>query len=87
MKVIWHQKGKDWEIAVEHRYKDEAHLQDLLVQNPSLIPFEDVSKEILPPRIMLREVGLPGSGSSDLVGIDERGESQLSSVNLPITQK
>ena len=73
MKVIWRQKGQDWEIASGRRYKDEKHLQEFLTQNPSLIPFEDVSKEILSPRVMIREVGLPGSGSSDIVGVDERG--------------
>ncbi len=73
MKVIWRQKGTDWEIAAGKSYKDEAQLQSFLAEYPTMIPFEDVSEEILHPRVMLREVGLPGSGSTDIVGIDEDG--------------
>ena len=73
MKVVWRQKGKRWEIALGKGYDDEAHLQAFLTQNPTLIPFNDVSKDILPPRVMVREVGLPDSGSTDIVGIDESG--------------
>jgi hypothetical protein len=73
MKVIWRQKDKDWEIAFGKSYKDEAQLQSFLAEYPSMIPFEDVSEEILHPRVMLKEVGLPGSGSTDIVGVDESG--------------
>ena len=73
MKVIWRQKDKDWTIAFGKSYKDEAQLQSFLAEYPSMIPFEDVSEEIPHPRVMLREVGLPGSGSTDIVGVDEEG--------------
>ena len=73
MKVIWRKKGKDWEIASGHIYRDEAQLQSFLAENPILIPFEDISDQILHPKVMLREAGLPGSGSSDIVGVDEAG--------------
>lgn len=73
MKVLWRQKEREWEIANSRRYDDEAHLQNLLAENPTLIPFDDVSDQLLAPRIMISELGLPGSGSSDLVGINEYG--------------
>lgn len=73
MKVIWRQKNKDWEIAFGKSYRDEAQLQSFLAEYPGMIPFEDVSEEIPHPRVMLREVGLPGSGSTDIVGVDEEG--------------
>ena len=73
MKVIWRQKGSSWEIAAGHVYRDEAQLQSFLAENPVLIPFEDISDQILHPKVMLREAGLPGSGSSDIVGVDEAG--------------
>jgi hypothetical protein len=73
MKVIWRQKDRDWEIAFGKSYKDETQLQAFLAEYPTMIPFEDVSEGILHPRVMLREVGLPGSGSTDIVGIDEAG--------------
>jgi len=73
MKVIWRQKNKDWEIAFGKGYRDEAQLQSFLAEYPTMIPFEDVSEEIPHPRVMLKEVGLPGSGSTDIVGVDEEG--------------
>jgi hypothetical protein len=73
MKVIWRHKDKNWEIATGKLYKDEAQLQSFLAEYPMMIPFEDVSDEIHHPRIMLKEVELPGSGVVDLIGIDEEG--------------
>lgn len=73
MKVIWRQRDKDWEIAFGKAYRNEAHLQAFLAEYPAMIPFEDISDQISQPRVMLREVGLPGSGSSDIVGVDEDG--------------
>jgi len=73
VKVIWRQKDRDWEIAFGKGYRDEAQLQSFLAENPAMIPFEDISDQILQPRVMLREVGLPGSGSTDIVGLDEEG--------------
>jgi len=73
MKIIWRQKGSGWEVATGHIYRDEAQLQSFLAENPVLIPFEDTSDQILHPKVMLREAGLPGSGSSDIVGVDETG--------------
>ena len=73
MKVIWRQKDTDWEIAFGKGYRDEAQLQSFLAEYPAMIPFEDISDQILQPKVMLREVGLPGSGSTDIVGVDEEG--------------
>jgi hypothetical protein len=73
MKVIWRQTDKDWEIAFGKAYRDEAQLQSFLAEYPAMIPFEDISDQILQPKVMLREVGLPGSGSTDIVGVDEEG--------------
>lgn len=73
VKVIWRQKDKDWEIAFGKGYRDEAQLQSFLAEYPAMIPFEDISDQILQPKVMLREVGLPGSGSTDIVGVDEEG--------------
>jgi hypothetical protein len=73
MKVIWRPKGSEWQVAEGTRYTNEAHLQALLAANPDLIPFEDISRDILPPSVMIPEVGLLGSGSTDLVGITQDG--------------
>jgi hypothetical protein len=73
MKVIWRQKGNEWEIAFGKGYRDEAQLQSFLAEYPGMIPFEDISDQIPEPKAMLREVGLPGSGSTGIVGVDELG--------------
>lgn len=73
MRVIWRQSGRDWEIAFGKSYRDEEQLQSFLAEYPTMIPFEDVSEEIPHPRVMFKEVGLPGSGSTDIVGVDEDG--------------
>jgi hypothetical protein len=48
----------------------EAQLQKLLYDSPELIP---TSYEEDQPAVFIREAGLPGSGYTDLLGVDERG--------------
>jgi len=50
-------------------FKEESHLQQLLHESPDLI----VTKEEELPAIFMRGAGLPGSGSTDLVGVDGFG--------------
>jgi hypothetical protein len=73
VKVIWRRKGTDWEMAVGKSYRDEGQLQSFHCEYPTMIPFEDVSEDILHQQVMLGEVGLPGSGNTDIVGVDEYG--------------
>ena len=82
MKVIWRQKAHDWEIAFGKSYKDEAQLQSFLAEYPGMIPFEDISDQILQLKVMLREIGLPGSGSTDIVGADEEGAISILECKL-----
>ncbi|MBN1869525.1 MAG: hypothetical protein JW847_02980 [Candidatus Omnitrophica bacterium] len=82
MKVIWRQKNQGWEIAYGKGYHNESELQGFLASYPAMIPFEDISDQLLHPIIMLREVGLPGSGSTDIIGIDEVGNISILECKL-----
>lgn len=65
--------GKEWHEVTEAAFKSESHLHDLLYQDPRLIPFADLGEGHPEPRVFVREAGLPGSGSTDLIGVDEQG--------------
>ena len=54
-------------------YPDEAFLRDLVFNEPRLIPARDIGTKPEAAVVSLREVGLPGAGSSDVVLIDSDG--------------
>ncbi len=68
MRIMVRDKGEaGWKPLDASKYDSEAHLQDLLDRDISLIPIE-------PPLIAcVREFGLPGSGSSDIIAVDRDG--------------
>ncbi|MFB3881901.1 MAG: hypothetical protein ACE149_11595 [Armatimonadota bacterium] len=73
-KILLRSKGKKgWDQLAESAFRDEAHLQELLYEDPRLIPFADLGEGVPEPRVYVREAGLPGSGSTDLIGVDEFG--------------
>lgn len=63
----------DWQRVDEASFRDEAHLQRLLYEDPVLIPFSDLGEAYTAPKTYVREAGLPGSGNTDLIGVDENG--------------
>jgi len=75
MKIVIRRQGENkWSSLSHEEFREEADLQRLLFENPEIIPVEEVSEASLGSiRLMLKEVGLPGSGSTDLVGIDVKG--------------
>ena len=73
-KILLRQKDSNaWQHAEEAPFRNEAQLQELLYEDPSLIPFEDLGEGVVAPRVFVREAGLPGSGSTDLIGVDDAG--------------
>lgn len=62
-----------WKKVVDRNYRDEAHLQQLLYESPDLIPIEDLEDGGVSPGLFIKEAGLPGSGSTDLIGVGEAG--------------
>ncbi|TET22989.1 MAG: hypothetical protein E3J71_04025 [Candidatus Stahlbacteria bacterium] len=68
MRIMVRSKGeKGWKPLDESHYDSEAHLQELLNKDISLIPIE-------PPLLTCAsEFGLPGSGATDIVAVDQDG--------------
>ena len=76
MKIAMRAKGNTeerWRRVRDSNYRDEAHLQRLLYESPDLIPIEDLGDGTIGPRLFIKEAGLPGSGNTDLIGVDEAG--------------
>lgn len=76
MKIAMRVKGKaerQWKSVEDRNYRDEAHLQRLLYESPDLIPIEEIGEGAIGPRLFITEAGLPGSGNTDLIGVDEAG--------------
>jgi hypothetical protein len=85
MKVLVRkQKEKGWISLPSEGYSGEAHLQEILFRDPDIVPVEDISSdtELSPIKLMLKEVGLPGSGATDLVGIDKNGNIYIIETKL-----
>jgi len=84
MKILIRRQGENkWDSLSYKGFTEEAGLQKLLFEEPDIIPIEDLSDASLAPiRLMLKEVGLPGSGSTDLVGIDAKGNIYIMETKL-----
>ena len=70
MAIVVRSQGGKWQKAAKVEFAAEAQLQKLLYDSPELIP---TSYEEDQPAVFIREAGLPGSGYTDLLGVDERG--------------
>jgi hypothetical protein len=64
----------DWQFVQTTRYPDEAFLRDRVSEEPSLIPAAEIGLNPDASVVTLREVGLPGAGSSDVILINSFGD-------------
>jgi hypothetical protein len=88
MKIMVKASGNDkWQKVDERAFGKEAELQELLSSNPDLIPVELLGDERKPIRIWLREASLPGSGHTDLIGVDEDGNISIIEAKLASNQE
>lgn len=76
-----------WQKIEEKAFEKETELQELLSSNPDLIPVELLGDERKPIRVSIREAGLPGSGHTDLIGIDEDGNLAIVETKLASNQE
>lgn len=68
MRIMVRGKGeRGWKPLDASKYDGEAHLQELLDKDIDLIPLPN------PLVACVREFGLPGSGSSDIIAVDGDG--------------
>jgi len=74
MEILVRNKGeKEWRKVSEQRFQNEAELQNILYESPEIIPIEKLGGNLPKPKLFIKEAGLPGSGYTDLIGIDEEG--------------
>lgn len=66
--------SKKWEIVDSAEYNAEKELQKLLEEDPSLISVSELREGVSPLIVGVREVGLPGSGSTDLLAFSPAGD-------------
>ena len=84
MAILLRHKNGRWIKVASAAYDDESHLQRLLYDSPELIPLpsgDDI------PRVFIREAGLPGSGSTDLLGVDSEANIYLVECKLAVNRE
>lgn len=74
--------GGKWREMTKKGYSREAELQLLLMGSPDLIPIEEITGSQPQVRVFVPDFGLPGSGASDLVGVDELGNITIVECKL-----
>ena len=74
---------RDWSTAELISYKDEVHMQEIIYNKLDVIPFEDIQpKSANLMKIPIKELGLPGSGSTDIVVVDQEGTIYIIETKL-----
>ena len=76
-----------WRLVESADYDNEAELQKLLAESPSLIPVDEIREGISPLVVAVREFGLPGSGSTDLLAFNADGDVAVIECKLAANQE
>jgi hypothetical protein len=75
MKILLrNQSTNKWEPIDSADYSAEHELQRLLAETPSLIPISEIRENSSQLVAAVREVGLPGSGTTDILAFSSDGE-------------
>ena len=83
MKILMrNQLVKKWETVESADYTAEKELQKLLSETPSLITIDEIRDNASPLVAAVREVGLPGSGFTDLLAFSADGDIVLVECKL-----
>jgi len=78
MAIVIRTNGGKWQKATKVEFAAEAQLQKLIYESPELIPTYEGDA----PAVFAREAGLPGSGYTDLLGVDVEGNILLVETKL-----
>ena len=65
--------NEDWHFVEGEGYPNEEYLRNLVAREPRLIPAREIGMDPDAQVVTLREVGLPGAGSSDIIMIYSDG--------------
>jgi hypothetical protein len=83
MKILIRNQGhKKWNLVETSGYAAETELQKLLAESPSLISIDEIRLGSPPLVAAVREVGLPGSGFTDLLAFNVRGDIAIIECKL-----
>lgn len=77
----------EWRLVESADYGNEAELQKLLAESPALIPVDEIREEASPLVVAVREFGLPGSGSTDLLAFSADGDVAVVECKLAANQE
>lgn len=80
--LVRNDREGEWREMTKKGYSKEAELQQLLMESPDLIPMEEITGGQPQVRVFIPEFGLPGSGASDLIGVDELGNITIVECKL-----
>ena len=72
--LIRHTHRPSWDLVESTDYSDEAELQKLLAESPSLIPVHELREGTASLVVAVREFWLPGSCSADLLAFSADGD-------------
>jgi hypothetical protein len=84
--VVRSAQSKEWKLVESADYDDEAEMQKLLAESPSLIPMDEIREGISSLVVAIREFGLPGSGTTDLLAFSADGDIALIECKLAANQ-
>lgn len=88
MKILIRKDNQSkWEPVDAAGYVVEAELQKLLAESPSLITIEEVREGASPLVVAVREFGLPGSGNTDILAFNSRGDIAVVECKLAANQE
>lgn len=83
MAILVRSENKKWRSLTPSIFSDEAELQKMLYDSPELVPIKN-DDEV---GVFIREAGLPGSGSTDLLGVDSQGNVLIVETKLARNQE
>lgn len=70
--MIYEPESGKWEKTPEGEFAEETKMQELVKDNPDIIPLSDLGEDIPPMLVVGRESSLP-NGNPDLICVDENG--------------
>lgn len=83
MAILVRSGNEKWKSLTPSIFSDEAELQKMLYDSPELVPIKN-DDEV---GVFIREAGLPGSGSTDLLGVDSQGNILVVETKLARNQE
>lgn len=89
MKILKHRvDSEEWNTITSSEYDQEENLQQIIADNPELIPVSEIIDNRSEIKVAVREFPIPGSGPSgstgscDIVGLDEEGNIYVIEAKL-----